>query len=93
MMLETVLLLMEDGIAVVGLIYLLSATNEVIVRTNNASCPNVNASDEGTVTGCVTTTRVPEIFPKSTSAILSTSNKLLVSGAAAWHPPPTWLAR
>ena len=55
MMLETVLLLMEDGIAVVGLIYLLSATNEVIVRTNNASCSNVNASTEGAVTGCVTT--------------------------------------
>ena len=55
MMLETVLLLIEDGIAVGGLIYLLSATNEVIVRTNNASCSNVNASTEGAVTGCVTT--------------------------------------
>lgn len=55
MMLETVLLLIEDGIAVGGLIYLLSATNEVIVKTNNASCSNVNASTEGAVTGCVTT--------------------------------------
>jgi hypothetical protein len=32
-------------------------------------------------------TRVPEILPKSTSAILSTSNNLLVSGAAAATPP------
>jgi hypothetical protein len=32
-------------------------------------------------------TRVPEIIPKSTSAILSTSNTLLVSGAEAAPPP------
>lgn len=55
MVFETVLLLMEDGIAVVGLIVLLSASNEVIIRTKNASCLNVNTSTDGAVTGCVTT--------------------------------------
>ena len=52
-----------------------------------ASCAVNHTRPSDVVPTLTAPTRVPEIFPKSTSAILSTSNTLLVSGAAAAPPP------
>ena len=53
----------------------------------NASCAVNHTLPSDVVPTLTAPTRVPEIIPKSTSAILSTSHTLLVTDAAAATPP------
>jgi hypothetical protein len=81
MMLEALLLIIEDGIAVGGLVFLLQASNEAITKANDSLCVGVNASTYSTdqVLSCVA------VLPPGDSGILYKTQYLQRCGRTTPH--------